>query len=97
MNRELFELLGDLDPQMVPVEELEKGVNKEGKPKVVPKLDRPVDKWIWNGFENPARTDGVKMFHWMKEKEKNEPYQFSRFNKKARVVTYSEEEYKKAV
>lgn len=43
-------MLGDLDPQMVPVEELEKGKNEEGKPKIIPKLSRPVDKWVWHEF-----------------------------------------------
>ena len=50
VNRELFQLLGDLDPQMVPVEELETAKNEEGKTKVVSKLDRPVDKWVWHPF-----------------------------------------------
>jgi len=35
---------------MVPVEELEKAKTEEGKTKVVPKLARPVDKWIWHPF-----------------------------------------------
>ena len=48
VNRELYNLLGDLDPQMVPVEELVVVKNEEGKPKVLPKLDRPVDKWVWH-------------------------------------------------
>ena len=50
VNRELFQLLGDLDPQMVPVEELETAKNEEGKKKVVSKLNRPVDKWVWHPF-----------------------------------------------
>lgn len=33
----------------------------------------------------------------MKRKETEEPYPFARFNKKPRVVTYTDEEYKKAV
>jgi len=37
------------------------------------------------------------MYHWMKEKETNEPYPFARFNKKARVLTYTAEEYKNIV
>ena len=37
------------------------------------------------------------MYHWMKEKETNEAYPFARFNKKPRVVNYTEEEYKKVV
>ena len=97
VNRELFQLLGDLDPQMVPVEELQKGQNDEGKPKVIPKLARPVDKWVWHQFKNPAREDGIPMYHWMKSKETNDPYPFARFNTKPKIVKYSEEEYKKAV
>ena len=97
VNRELYQLLGDLDPQMVPVEEMQTTKTEDGKTKVVPKLDRPVDKWVWHSFKNPAREDGVQMSHWMKEKEIDDPYPFARFNKKARVITYTEEEYKKAV
>jgi hypothetical protein len=51
VNREVFALLGDKDPQMVPVEE--KPVEDEKKK--IPKLDRPVDKWVWSPFANPAR------------------------------------------
>ena len=85
---------------MVPVEELETAKDEAAqtnKTKVIPKMDRPVDKWVWHSFNNPAREDGVQMFHWMKQKEVSEPYPFARFNKKARVVTYTDEEYKKAV
>jgi hypothetical protein len=38
---------------MVPVEE--KPVEDERKK--IPHLDRPVDKWVWNPFLNPARDD----------------------------------------
>ena len=37
------------------------------------------------------------MFHWMKEKETNDPYPFARFNKQPRVIRYEPEEYKKVV
>ena len=37
------------------------------------------------------------MFHWMKEKETNDPYPFARFNKQPRVIKYDAEEYKKAI
>ena len=82
---------------MVPVEELEKAKNDEGKTKVVPKLDRPVDKWILHQFVNPARKDGAMMAHWTKEKEKAEIYPFARFNKEARTISYTDDEYKKAI
>lgn len=97
VNRELFNLLGDLNPQMVPTEELKKEKVADGKVIVVPKLERPVDKWVWHHFINPAREDETKMFHWMKQKETQEPYPFARFNKKPRVVIYTDEEYKKVV
>lgn len=80
---------------MVPVEELETAKNDEGKVKVVPKLDRPVDKWIWQPFTNSARMDNMRLCHWMKEKEKDEVYPFARFNKKSKVLTYTDEEYAK--
>ena len=43
-------MLGDLDPQMVPVEELEKEkvTNEKGETRTIPKLGRPVDKWVWH-------------------------------------------------
>ena len=46
---------------------------------------------------NPAREDTAKMYHWMKHKEVNDAYPFAHFNKKAKTVSYSEEEYKKAI
>ena len=55
VNREVFALLGDQDPQMVPVEAEPEA--EPGEAKKRPRLDRPVDKWIWNHFENPARED----------------------------------------
>ena len=80
---------------MVPADEAS-GDDKEEKKKK-PKLDRPVDKWELNPFTNPARTDKLSLQHWTKEKEKDDIYPFSRFNKRAKVVTYTEEEYKKVV
>ena len=95
MNREVFALLGDQDPQMVPAEDAS-GDEKEEKKKVH-KLERPVDKWIYNPFTNPARGDDAVLYHWTKEKEKHDVYPFSRFNKRAKVVTYTDEEYKKVI
>ena len=89
--------MGDLDPQMVPVEELETAKNEEGKTKVVSKLNRPVDKWVWHPFVNSARSDGLRLSHWMKDKEREDAYPFARFNKKPRMVTYTDEEYAKVI
>ena len=96
VNREVFALLGDQEPQMVPAEEAS-GDEKEEKKKI-PKLDRPVDKWVFNPFKNPARGgDELELNHWTKEKEKNDVYPFSKFNKQARIITYTDEEYKRVV
>lgn len=93
MNREVFALLGDLDPQMVPAEEKPA---EDGKRKI-PRLDRPVDKWVWSPFANPAREDQATFNHWIKKKEVGEVYAFARFNRKAQVVRYTDEQYEKVI
>lgn len=63
---------------MVPAEE------KPDEPiRKIPKLDRPVDRWVWHPFNNPAREDHATFSHWMKKKELGEVYAFARFNRKA--------------
>lgn len=62
-----------------------------------PKLDRNVDTWVQNQFQNPARQDQLQLVHWVKETECDEPYQFARFNRKAEVISYSDEEYKNVI
>ena len=56
-----------------------------------------VDKWVWHGFGNPARSDSLVLHHWTKAQDTDEPYPFARFNKKIEVIKYTDEEYKKAV
>ena len=91
VNREVFALIGDV-PQMAPVEpatqNLAQLVKKERN------FKKQVDKWVWNGFGNPARTDELKLHHWTKVQEKDEPYPFARFNRKVEVIKYTPEEYK---
>ena len=57
---------------------------------------KSVDKWVWYGFKNPARGDGLTLNHWAKAKECEEPYPFARFNRKVEVIRYTDEEYEKA-
>jgi DNA methyltransferase 1-associated protein 1 len=54
---------------------------------------KAVDKWVWHGFDNPARSDHLVLHHWTKVKETEEPYPFSRFNRKIEVIRYTDEEY----
>lgn len=79
---------------MVPAVEQDK-VNDEKKK--IPRLDRPVDKWTWHQFQNPARSDNAVFCHWRKKKETNDVYAFARFNRKANVVTYTQEQYDKVI
>lgn len=58
---------------------------------------KQVDKWILKGFNNPARTDGTQLVHWVKTKEESEIYPFAKFNRKAEVVKYSDTEYNQSV
>ena len=50
-------------------------------------------RWEWAGFHNSARTDGVKLRHWMRKPIVVDDYQFSRFNKPAYVVSYTDDQY----
>jgi DNA methyltransferase 1-associated protein 1 len=50
-----------------------------------------------HGFINPARADTLKLHHWMKEQETEEPYPFARFNRKMEVVRYADDEYERAI
>ena len=93
VNREVFALLGDQDPQMVPVEEKP----AEDERKKIPQLDRPVDKWVWHPFQNPARDDKAQFCHWTKKKEAGDVYAFARFNRKASVITYTDDQYERVV
>ena len=88
VNREVFALIGDQDPQMLPQNEESK--DEEVAPTKRQKLDRDVDKWVQQKFLNPARPDSFKLVHWVKEKECGEPYQFARFNRKQEVIEYTQ-------
>ena len=86
---------------MIPAENMDEEDEEanEGKNKVkkIPKMERKVDKWVWSSFTNPARSDKAELYHWQKEKEVGEVYPFARFNKKPRVISYTDDEYKKVV
>ena len=56
-------------------------------------LNKPVDKWLWQEFDNQARKDNWKFSHWVKETDKNDFYPFAKFNNQAEVVKYTDEEY----
>lgn len=60
-------------------------------------MKKIVDKWVWHGFNNPARQDSLALHHWAKAKESEEPYPFARFNRKVEVIRYKDDdEYNQA-
>lgn len=65
-------------------------------------LNKPVDKWVWHQFVNPARNEGdgpkaLKLSHWTKENEVEEVYPFARFNRKPDIIQYTDQEYKEFI
>uniref|UniRef100_A0A7S0I0Q2 dAMP1 SANT/Myb-like domain-containing protein n=1 Tax=Hanusia phi TaxID=3032 RepID=A0A7S0I0Q2_9CRYP len=53
----------------------------------------PQQGWEWKTFANPARTDGLELRHWQRKGMNQEEYPFAKFNKKAAILKYNEEEY----
>ena len=93
MSREVFALLVQdatsaaaqgisLVPTPTPTEAF-----KERKTRVV--------GWEWREFVNQARDDDLKLHHWSKLTDKTTTYTFSRFNKKVKILEYTDEEYDK--
>ena len=43
---------------------------------------RKVRPWKWMPFSNPARRDGLILYHWRRLADEGKDYAFSKFNKK---------------
>ena len=54
---------------------------------------RKVRPWKWMPFTNPARRDGLVLYHWRRAAEKGQDYAFAKFNKKLEVPVFSDAEY----
>lgn len=56
------------------------------------------DRWVWHTFFHPSRPEqsGI-LSHWVKDKEKNDTYPFSKFNRSIEVIDFSEAEYKDVI
>lgn len=52
-----------------------------------------VTGWEHRKFTNAAREDGLVLRHWSKLTDKSTAYTFARFNKKCKILTYTDEEY----
>lgn len=49
--------------------------------------------WDWRSFKNAARRDSLSLSHWVKNNDKSASYSFARFNKRIKVITYTDAEY----
>lgn len=89
VNREVFSLTNGIPPLAgtADASSILKGKKRA--------LNRKVDKWVWAPFNNPARKDGLKLSHWQKEKQVDEPYPFAKINHKIKLVKFTDEEYEK--
>jgi DNA methyltransferase 1-associated protein 1 len=52
-------------------------------------------KWTWAPFKNQARTDDLKLHHWIKKDDSNinKDYEFANYNKKINLVEFNKNEY----
>ena len=91
VNREVFSLTNGVPPLMGTVDA---STILKGKKRA---LNRKVDKWVWHKFTNPARTDGLQLSHWQKDKLKDEPYPFAKLNSKINIVKFTDEEYESMI
>ena len=48
--------------------------------------------WEWRQFTNGARDDDLTLRHWSKNSDKSTSYTFARFNKKVKVLSYTDED-----
>jgi DNA methyltransferase 1-associated protein 1 len=89
VNREVFSLTNGIPPLMGTTDATTVLKSKKRA------LNRKVDKWVWTPFDNPARNDQLKLSHWQKAKNVEEPYPFAKINHKIKLVKFSDEEYDK--
>jgi DNA methyltransferase 1-associated protein 1 len=90
MSREAFALLGDAHPIIAShnVSNLVKQKANAAKPKP---LTKGTTTYLWKPFTNPARTDELELYHWVRcikdasgrvrDAEEGE-YPYAKFNKK---------------
>ena len=93
MSREVFALLvqdatssGAAGVPLVPTPEV---------PEAFKQRNKRVTGWEWREFTNAGRGDGLTLRHWSKNSDKSTTYTFSRFNKKCKILSYTDEEYDK--
>lgn len=89
ISRELYELIGDSVPSVVPQQ-------SRARLKLKPNLGSgpPRSRWEWREFGNGARTDGLRLKHWAKaETDPDTAYRFEHYNIVSNPYKYTDEEY----
>ncbi|TGZ71781.1 hypothetical protein CRM22_002479 [Opisthorchis felineus] len=92
--REVWGLHSTLNNELPPLMPTDDSI-KYRQPKAVIGVGR-VRRWHWTPFTNPARQDGLVLYHWRRERPEGEPeeeYPFARYNKHATIPEYTPEEY----
>eukprot|EP01048_Picozoa_sp_COSAG05_P015645 COSAG05_NODE_1908_length_3845_cov_16.756670_1_plen_296_part_00 len=86
ISRELYSLLSDEAlPSLIP--------SKAPGPTSFRDRKKGGVKWEWKPFSSSARKDKCQLKHWWKKHENPEDYSFARFNKKARLIAPTKNEY----
>lgn len=86
VSRELYNLLGANTPtlQLAPTLSFKERLHAIGKP--LP--------WTWAAFENPARSDGLQLHHWVRGTGEDQPaYPFARYNTQLPIPELTPEDY----
>ena len=89
MARELYNLLYNDNkdaPPLIPTDTVI-GKDKSYKQMKAKLGMRKVRPWKWMPFTNPARRDGLVLYHWRRAAEKGQDYAFAKFNKRLEVFT----------
>uniref|UniRef100_A0A0E0A262 Myb-like domain-containing protein n=1 Tax=Oryza glumipatula TaxID=40148 RepID=A0A0E0A262_9ORYZ len=63
-----------------------------------PAVEKEKIAWQWLPFTSSARTDNLQLYHWVRVVNGAPPtgdYHFAKYNKKADVLKYTDEEYEK--
>ena len=93
MARELYNLLYSDNKDVPPLIPTDTGKDK-GYKQLKAKLGmRKVRPWKWMPFTNPARKDGLVLYHWRRSADEGKEYPFARFNRKLEMPTFSDVEY----
>jgi len=94
MHREVYNLLYSENKEL-PCPLIQTDTSKDlGYKQMRAKLGmRKVRPWKWMAFTNPARKDGLVLYHWRRSQDEGKDYPFARFNKVVEVPTYTEMEF----